>query len=35
MDRTVLVGEAALRRAVAEFTEHYHRERKHQGFGIS
>jgi len=27
----VLVGEASRRRAVAEFTEHYHRERHHQG----
>ena len=27
----ILVGEASLRRAVAEFIEHYHRERNHQG----
>jgi transposase InsO family protein len=33
LDRTILVGEASLRRAVAEFTEHYHRERNHQGLG--
>jgi hypothetical protein len=26
----ILVGEASLRRAVAEFIEHYHRERNHQ-----
>jgi len=31
LDRTILVGEASLRRAVAEFIEHYHRERNHQG----
>ena len=27
----VLVGEASLRGAVAEFVEHYHRERNHRG----
>ena len=29
----ILVGEESLRRAVAEFIEHYHRERNHQGLG--
>ena len=29
----ILIGEASLRRAVAEFIEHYHRERNHQGLG--
>jgi transposase InsO family protein len=33
LDRMILVGEASLRRAVAEFIEHYHRERNHQGLG--
>jgi transposase InsO family protein len=33
LDRTILVGEASLRRAVPEFIEHYHRERNHQGLG--
>ena len=33
MDRMILVGEASLRRAVAEFIEHYHHERNHQGLG--
>jgi putative transposase len=33
LDRMILVGEASLRRAVGEFTEHYHRERNHQGLG--
>jgi len=33
LDRLILVGEASLRRAVAEFMEHYHRERNHQGLG--
>jgi len=33
LDRTILIGEASLRRAVAEFTDHYHRERNHQGLG--
>jgi len=27
------LGKASLRRAVAEFVEHYHRERNHQGLG--
>ena len=29
----ILVGEGSLRRAVAEFVEHYHHERNHQGLG--
>jgi len=33
LDRMILIGEASLRRAVAEFIEHYHRERNHQGLG--
>ena len=35
LDRLILVGEGSLRRAVAEFIEHYHRERNHQGLGKS
>ena len=31
LDRMILVGEGSLRRAVAQFCEHYHRERNHQG----
>jgi hypothetical protein len=31
LDRVILVGEASLRRAVREFTDHYHHERNHQG----
>jgi putative transposase len=27
----ILIGEGSLRRAVAQFCEHYHRERNHQG----
>lgn len=33
LDRLILVGEGSLRRAVAEFIEHYHHERNHQGLG--
>ena len=33
LDRMILVGQGALRRAVAEFIAHYHRERNHQGLG--
>ncbi len=33
LDRMVLLGERHLRRAVAEYVEHYHRERSHQGLG--
>jgi putative transposase len=31
LDRMILVGQGALRRAVTEFVAHYHRERNHQG----
>ena len=31
LDRMILVGEGSLRRAVAQFCEHYHRERNHPG----
>ena len=31
LNRMVLLGEAHLRTAVAEFVKHYHRERHHQG----
>ncbi len=31
LNRLVLLGERSLRRAVAQFVEHYHRERNHQG----
>jgi len=27
----IFIGQASLRRAVAEYMEHYHRERNHQG----
>ena len=33
LDRLVLLGEAHLRRALAEFVAHYHSERNHQGLG--
>jgi hypothetical protein len=29
----IFVGQASLRRAVAEYMEHYHAERNHQGLG--
>src|SRR6266581_169098 len=31
LDRMIFVGQASLRRAVAEYMEHYHAERNHQG----
>ena len=31
LDRMIPLGERHFRRAVAEFVEHYHRERNHQG----
>jgi len=31
LDRMIFVGQASLRRAVAEYVEHYHSERNHQG----
>jgi len=33
LDRMVLLGERHLRAAVAEYVEHYHWERSHQGLG--
>jgi putative transposase len=31
LDRLIPLGEAHLRRAILEYTEHYHQERNHQG----
>ena len=31
LDKMIFIGQASLRRAVAEYMEHYHRERNHQG----
>ena len=31
LNRLVIMGEAHLRRTLVAFTEHYHRERNHQG----
>ncbi|MET0165542.1 MAG: integrase core domain-containing protein [Vicinamibacterales bacterium] len=31
LDRMILIGQGSLRRAVAEYMEHYHLERNHQG----
>ena len=33
LERLVLFGEKALRKAVREFMTHYHSERNHQGIG--
>jgi transposase InsO family protein len=33
LDRVMPFGESHLRRTLAEFVEHYHRERNHQGLG--
>jgi len=33
LDRMILFGESSLRRGVAEYVEHYHTERAHQGLG--
>ena len=33
LDRMIFLGERSLRRALAEFAAHYHRERPHQGLG--
>jgi putative transposase len=33
LDRLIPFGERHFRRAVAEFVDHYHRERNHQGLG--
>ena len=35
LDRIILFGERSLRKAVYEFTAHYHLERNHQGLGNS
>jgi hypothetical protein len=32
LDRLIPIGERHFRRAIAEFVEHCHRERNHQGF---
>jgi hypothetical protein len=31
LNRMIFIGQASLRRAVAEYMDHYHRERNHQG----
>src|ERR1700687_1019947 len=31
LNRMIFIGQASLRRAVAEYVDHYHRERNHQG----
>jgi putative transposase len=33
LSKMVFFGEGRLRRAIAEFVEHYHTERNHQGLG--
>ena len=33
LSRLLIFGEEGLRRALTEFTEHYHHERNHQGLG--
>ena len=33
LSKMVFFGEGMLRRAIAEFVEHYHTERNHQGLG--
>ena len=33
LDRMIFIGQASLRRVVAEYANHYHRERNHQGLG--
>jgi len=33
LDRILFIGQASLRRAVAEYVDHYHGERNHQGLG--
>jgi transposase InsO family protein len=35
LDRLIPIGERHFRRAVAEYVEHYHAERNHQGIGKS
>jgi putative transposase len=33
LDRMIFIGEASLRRALAQFMAHYHAERNHQDLG--
>jgi transposase InsO family protein len=33
LDRRILLGQNSLDRAIAEYVEHYHDERSHQGIG--
>ena len=33
LERLLLIGEGALRRAIREFVDHYHHEQNHQGLG--
>ena len=33
LDRMIPIGERHVRRAIAEYVEHYHQERNHQGLG--
>ena len=33
LNRMIFIGQASLRRAVAEYVDHYHGERNHQGLG--
>jgi transposase InsO family protein len=33
LEKLIFVGQASLRRAIDEFTKHYHEERNHQGLG--
>ena len=33
LNRMIFIGQASLRRAVAEYIEHYHEERNHRGLG--
>ena len=33
LDRMIPIGERHFRRAIAEYVEHYHQERNHQGLG--
>jgi hypothetical protein len=33
LSRMIFIGQASLRRAAAEYMDHHHRERNHQGIG--
>jgi putative transposase len=33
LERMILFGEGSLRKAIYEFSQHYHHERNHQGLG--